>query len=166
MKFAQVQRAAGWWFQGKAAPVLRNVLFEHTRDGARPAGGANAVLPQWNNVTLCQVETNPTGHVQADGFFSRFLLVQQSALKRKSKKKTVTLSEASPDERPSPAPKLPVHSHAPEEAAKQTPIPVSKTLEEEGGSPKLRHMHHRGQPSWSLLTQPGANQVHLTLARD
>ena len=119
------------------------------------------------------VETNPTGHVQADGFFSRFLLVQQKVQRRMVKRKNVTMSEAVPDAaaaaaaspppaaKPSPSAHLlsathGVHAHA--EALERSAEAAA------GGSPsspssKLTQMHHRKEPSWSSLTQPGSNQV-------
>jgi hypothetical protein len=119
------------------------------------------------------VETNPTGHVQADGFFSRFLLVQQSAQKKLNKrKKIVTIS----DSHTSPA----AAARAPDATAFSSPSllpPPALALasdsrlnaahleaqEEAGPSPsspgKLANMQHRKEPSWSALTQPGSNQV-------
>lgn len=119
------------------------------------------------------VETNPTGHVQADGFFSRFLLVQQSAQKKLSKrKKIVTISDShaspaaaarAPDatafSSPSllPPPALALASHSRLDATHL------EALEEALPSPsspgKLANMQHRKEPSWSALTQPGSNQV-------
>jgi hypothetical protein len=121
------------------------------------------------------VETNPTGHVQADGFFSRFLLVQ----KRMSKKKNVTISDVSPAAAAAAAndaatkaawPTTSTHHHSPA-PNRASPLSLAhKTSEEEGaGSPpcsptgtaKLTCMHHRTQPSWSSSLQPGSNQVTL-----
>ena len=121
------------------------------------------------------VETNPTGHVQADGFFSRFLLVQQKVQKRMAKRKNVTMSEAVPDAdgaaaaspppaaKPCPSEHLlssthGAHAHA--EALERSAEAVA------GGSPsspsaKLTQMHHRKEVSWSSLTQPGSNQVQV-----
>jgi hypothetical protein len=118
------------------------------------------------------VETNPTGHVEADGFFSRFLLVQQSAQKKLSKRKNVSISDTSPAAaarasettgRPSasivlqPSPSAALASDSRLAAASQ------EVHEEAEGSPssasKLANMQHRKEPSWSAQTQPGANQV-------
>jgi hypothetical protein len=126
------------------------------------------------------VETNPTGHVQADGFFSRFLLVQQKVQKRMAKRKIVTMSEEVPDvaaaaaaataasPHPAAKPSASAHllsstygAHAHAEAPERSVQAVA------GGSPsspsaKLTQMHHRKEPSWSSLTQPGSNQVLVT----
>lgn len=117
------------------------------------------------------VETNPTGYVEANGFFSRFLLVQQKVQKRMANRKSVTISEAAPAavaSSPSPAAKLSPSTHL--LSATHTTHTHAEAMEESGlaaaasGSPssptaKLMQMQHRKEPSWSLLTQPGANQV-------
>ena len=127
------------------------------------------------------METNPTGHVEADGFFSRFLLVQQGAQRRMSKKKNVKIgfealpaaaagqaavlkhSPSLPNQTPVNLPNsspLPASTHT--RTSQESPAALEKCEEEGKGSPtssKLTLMQHRTQPSWSSSTQPGANQV-------
>ncbi len=174
--------------QGEAAAFLRDVLLEHPGDC--PGKGwclqAQSSFVSWSPLWYKDllVETNPTGHVEADGFFSRFLLVQQSAQRRMSKKKNVKIgfealpaaaagqavsvmkhSPSLPNQTPVNLPNsspLPPAAHT--RASQESPAALEKCEEEGTGSPtssKLTLMQHRTQPSWSSSTQPGANQVTL-----
>jgi hypothetical protein len=116
------------------------------------------------------VETNPTGHVEADGFFSRFLLVQHSAQKKLSKrKKIVTMSDSHTSPAAAAANALSSPSLLPPPAAlalasdSRLDAARLEAQEEAGPSPsspgKLANMQHRKEPSWSAQTQPGSNQV-------
>jgi hypothetical protein len=127
------------------------------------------------------VETNPTGHVEANGFFSRFLLVQQKVQKRLGKRKNVTVDDAPLDATTGTGAALPSAAKRSPSMQLQNPsLPslisdaragagaLEKSINEAGtgntfspSSPsgKLLQMHHRKEPSWSAMTQPGSNQV-------
>jgi hypothetical protein len=130
------------------------------------------------------VETNPSGHVEADGFFSRFLLLQQKVQKRLGKRKNVTVCEVPQDAAAVTGSSVAVSSGAKVSplAPLQNPLLASSIREAradagaleksiDGGdagasfspsspSGKLLQMHHRKEPSWSAMTQPGSNQVN------
>lgn len=131
------------------------------------------------------VETNPTGHVEANGFFSRFLLVQQKVQKRIGKRKNVTVCEAPREAAAASGSAAALPSDAKSIASAQLqntlqPTSTRPKHADEGAlercidsgedgvsfspsspSAKLLQMHHRKEPSWSAMTQPGSNQVRF-----